>query len=126
MARLEEIAGELAGRIELLFVYIKEAHPEDEWQMASNYEDDVVFDQPKTFEERLALARTFVTRMEVESTTLVDDMTNLANACYAAWPERLYVIDTDGRLAYKGGMGPFGFDPEELYRFLRERYPPAT
>lgn len=126
MARLEEIAGELAGSVELLFVYIKEAHPEDEWQMDSNYRDDVVFDQPKTFDERLELARTFVRRMDVETTTLVDGMTNVANACYAAWPERLYVIDTDGRITYKGGMGPFGFDPEELYAFLLERYAKAT
>jgi hypothetical protein len=28
------------------------------------------------------------------------------------------VIDTDGRIAYKGGMGPFGFDTDELEEFL--------
>lgn len=46
------------------------------------------------------------------------DIRNTANACYAAWPERLYVIGTDGRIAYKGGMGPFEFDTDELEQFL--------
>ena len=56
--------------------------------------------------------------MDLEAPTLVDDIRNTANACYAAWPERLYVIDTDGRVAYKGGMGPFQFDTDELEGFL--------
>lgn len=33
-------------------------------------------------------------------------------ACaYAGWPDRLYVIDREGRVAYKSGPGPFGFKP---------------
>ncbi len=86
--------------------------------MDSNVESEVVFDQPQTFEARVDLARTFVDRMEVETETLVDDIRNTAMACYAAWPERIYVIDRAGRIAYKGGMGPFRFEPEELREFL--------
>jgi hypothetical protein len=33
---------------------------------------------------------------------------------YAAWPERLYLIGEDGRVVYAGGIGPWGFHPEEL------------
>ncbi len=80
----------------------------------------MVFDQPQTFEARVELARTFVDRMEVETETLVDDIRNTAMACYAAWPERIYVIDQAGRIAYKGGMGPFRFEPEELREFLSQ------
>lgn len=121
MARLEELRRQYADRAEFVYVYIKEAHPADEWQMESNVEGDVVYEQPKHFEERLDLARTFVTEMEVETPTLVDDITNTANACYAAWPERIYIIGTDGRIALKGGMGPFHFDPEEIVAFLDRR-----
>lgn len=103
-------------------MYIKEAHPDDEWQLESNEEQDVVYTQPRTFDERLELVQTFVDKMDVKLPTLVDDIRNTAMACYAAWPERLYVIDTDGTIAYKGGMGPFGFKPEELEEFLRDRY----
>ncbi len=43
-------------------------------------------------------------------------------ACYAAWPERFYVIDTNGRIVYKGGMGPFYFDPDEIDEVLGEQF----
>ena len=118
MAEIEKIRKDFEDRVELALVYIKEAHPGDEWQMDSNVESDVVFDQPKTFEARTDLARTFVDRMEVETETFVDDIRNTAMACYAAWPERIYVIDREGRILYKGGVGPFYFKPEELREFL--------
>ena len=118
MAEIEKIREDFNDRVELVLVYIKEAHPGDEWQMDSNIESAVVFDQPQTFEARADLARTFVDRMKVETETLVDDIRNTAMACYAAWPERIYVIARDGRIVYKGGMGPFEFEPEELREFL--------
>ena len=118
MARLEELRVEHADKLELVFVYIKEAHPADEWQMASNEAAGVVFTQPRNNAERLMRARAFVTEMGLEGRTLVDDITNVANACYAAWPERLYAVGTDGRIAYKGGMGPFDFDTDELEDFI--------
>jgi hypothetical protein len=33
-------------------------------------------------------------------------------------PDRLYVIDAEGRIAYKGGRGPFGFRPAEMEQSL--------
>lgn len=118
MAEIEKIREDFQDQVELVLVYIKEAHPGDEWQTDSNLESNVVFDQPKTFEARADLARTFVDRMEVETETFVDDIRNTAMACYAAWPERIYVIDRGGRIVYKGGMGPFYFEPEELREVL--------
>ena len=118
MAEVQKIREDFLDQVELVLVYIKEAHSGDEWQMDSNVESKVVFDQPKTFEARADLARTFVDRMGVETETLVDDIRNTAMACYAAWPERIYVIDRDGRIVYKGGMGPFYFAPDKLREFL--------
>lgn len=37
---------------------------------------------------------------------------------YAAWPERLYLVDLGGRVAYAGGRGPFGFKPAQLKRAI--------
>jgi type I thyroxine 5'-deiodinase len=120
LAEIEKIREDFQDQVELVLVYIKEAHPGDEWQTDSNVESNVVFDQPKTFEARSDLARTFVERMEVETETFVDDIRNTAMACYAAWPERIYVIDREGRIVYKGGVGPFYFEPEELREALEE------
>jgi hypothetical protein len=107
---------------EFVLVYVKEAHPEDEWQMEVNEREKVVFRQPTTFEARMEIAQKFVEVMDVKTTCLVDDIANTAGICYAAWPERLYVIDTTGRIAYKGGMGPFDFRPSEVAAFLEGRY----
>ena len=128
MARVEKLRERYEGLVEFAYIYIKEAHPDDEWQMDSNLEDGVVYEQPQSFDDRLDLARAFVSEMSVETLTLVDDIRNTANACFAAWPERFYVVHTDGRIAYKGGMGPFYFDPAELEEFLEKRYgaPPDT
>jgi len=38
-------------------------------------------------------------------------MDNAASEAFAAWPERIYVVGVDGRIAFKGGPGPWGFDP---------------
>lgn len=118
MARIQELRDKYRDSAEFVFVYIKEAHPADEWQMDSNEKKGLVFNQPKTFEERMKLADSFVREMDVQTKTLVDDISNPANACYAAWPERIYVVDTSGKIAFKSGMGPFYFDPEELDTFL--------
>ena len=35
-------------------------------------------------------------------------------------PERLYVIDEQGKIAYKGKVGPFGYEPDEVEAWLTE------
>ena len=60
MARIEEMRKEFAEVAEFVYIYIKEAHPEDEWQMESNAEDEVVYTQPTTMGERLEVANAFV------------------------------------------------------------------
>lgn len=111
-----------SGRAEFVTVYIKEAHPEDEWQMDSNEEEGVCYPQPKTTEQRLAIANDFVKRFEYPVPLLVDPIENLANAAYAGWPERFYILDEQGKIVYKGETGPFGFHPEEVEAWLAQRF----
>lgn len=42
---------------------------------------------------------------------LIDGIDNSVNRTYAAWPDRIYCIDTTGRIAVMGGHGPGGFAP---------------
>lgn len=104
-------------------IYIKEAHPTDEWQMDSNVEEDVCYVQPKDLAGRVAIANDFVKRHEYDIPLLIDDIDNLCDELYAGWPERLYVIDENGVIAYKGGTGPFNFEPEEVEAWLAARFP---
>ena len=105
-----------------LTIYIREAHPLDEWQMDSNVKDDVCYPQPKTTEDRVRIANDFVKRFRFQLPLLVDPIDDRANAIYAGWPERLYVIDETGTIVYKGKPGPFGYHPEEVAAWLKERF----
>jgi hypothetical protein len=106
-----------------LTIYIKEAHPTDEWRMDSNDDQGICYTQPRSTPDRLAIAADFVERFHYEIPLLVDPLENVTNDLYAAWPERLYIIDEQGRIVYKGGMGPFEFHPEEVEAWLAKRFP---
>ena len=101
---------------------MREAHPTDEWQMKSNVKDDVCYAQPKTLEQRVAIAQDFTKRYKFTLPFGIDDIGNQADAAYSAWPERLYVIDESGHIAYRGGMGPFNYKPAEVREWLAARY----
>jgi Iodothyronine deiodinase len=107
---------------DFLTVYVREAHPTDEWQMKSNLKDDVCYAQPRTLGERLTIANDFTKRFHYPLPFGVDDMKNGANDAYSAWPERLYIIDENGKIAYRGGMGPFHYNPAEVRDWLAARY----
>ena len=50
--------------------------------------------------------------LKFEMPILLDNMDNEVDGNYAAMPERLYVIDPEGKIAYRSEMGPWGFDAE--------------
>jgi hypothetical protein len=101
---------------------VREAHPTDEWQMKSNVKDDVCYAQPKTLEQRVAIANDFTKRFKFSLPFGIDDMSNAADTAYAAWPERIYIIDEGGHIAYRGGIGPFNYRPAEAREWLAARY----
>jgi len=121
-----KIYNDYKDRADFLTVYVREAHSTDEWQMKSNVKEDVCYAQPKTLEQRVAIANDFVQRQKYPLPFGIDDMSNAADLAYSAWPERLYVIDEHGRIAYAGGMGPFNYDPKEVRAWLAKRFGPVT
>ena len=50
---------------------------------------------------------------------LIDGIDNAVASAYGGWPDRLYLIGRDGRIAFQGGEGPFGFKPPELDAAIR-------
>jgi Iodothyronine deiodinase len=88
--------------------------------MQSNREDDVLIAQHTTLEERFAAARAGVARLGLTMPVLVDPMDDAVSEAFAAWPERIYVIDSRGRIAFKGGPGPWEFDPDAAAEALKE------
>lgn len=110
--RLEAIHQRHRDRVEFLLVYVREAHAADEWAMAINVAEAIEYAQPTRLGERVELAATCAVALPLTMTTLVDDMDDAVGTAYAALPERLWLIDADGTIAYRGGPGPWEFDPE--------------
>jgi type I thyroxine 5'-deiodinase len=102
------------GRAEFFVVYIQEAHPVDAWQTSSNVRDRVLFADPTSFGERAHVAGLCVRNLKIDIPALVDGTDNATERAYTGWPDRLYVIDREGRVAYKSAPGPFGFKPHEM------------
>ena len=76
--------------------------------------DKVVFPSPKNEDERGLVAGSCVRKLGIKFPTVLDEFGNTTERAYTGWPDRIYVIDTNGRIAYKSKPGPFGFKSDEL------------
>lgn len=88
----------LLDRVQLVGLYIAEAHANDEWPVSSaRYSIDgapICVDQPLTLEARMALAARFVTQYRWIWPMLVDSMdaTTSLGARLSSWPMRAYLL----------------------------------
>ena len=49
---------------------------------------------------------------------VLDTIDDRVGHAYSGMPDRLYVIDRDGKVSYQGGRGPMGFIPAEMEQSL--------
>ena len=62
-------------------------------------------------------------KLGIDIPAVVDEFGNSTESAYTAWPERIYLIDRRGRVAYKSKPGPYGFKPDELHAALHQMVP---
>jgi Iodothyronine deiodinase len=84
------------------------------WQSESNLRDKIVFASPKDEQERAQMAGTCIRRLAIKLPAALDEFGNSTEQAYTAWPDRMYLIDRGGRIAFKSKPGPFGFNADEL------------
>ena len=120
MPVLNRLYREYRDRAAFYVVYVQEAHPIDAWQMDVNVADDVLVPTTTTDDERINVAGLCVTRLGIELPALVDEADGHVERAYTGWPDRLYVVGADGRIAYKSAAGPFGFNPSEVEATLKQ------
>jgi iodothyronine deiodinase-like protein len=108
------MAEKYQGKVEFLLVYIREAHPTDGRQAPKNVRDGVLLSAAKDFGEKEGYASSCVRNLGIKFTTVVDNMDAKVELNYMGWPDRLYLVGKDGRIAWKGGPGPQGFQPPML------------
>ena len=114
MGALEQLSDRYGDEVAFFIVYIREAHPEDGWVLEDNREEGIALVDPVSLGERAAVADACVLRLETRIPTLLDDVDDAVASAYGGWPDRLYLVGRDGRIAFQGEVGPFGFKPAEL------------
>lgn len=77
-------------------------------------------EQAETLEQRAGNAKVCLAALKLSIPTVIDKDDNKVNAAYAGWPDRMYVVGVDGKIAYKGGRGPGGFKPNEVEEWLKK------
>ena len=87
--------------------------------MRSNVKEGVVFATPRTEGDRVEIAESCVRTLGIRFPALIDGIDNAIERLYTGWPDRLMLIDIDGRLVFKTDPGPFGFKPSQLEAALR-------
>lgn len=113
---LEKMYQTYKDSIDFVTVYIKEAHPTDDWHM-----DKIIdYTQPKNLTERKAALQKLYDMYDPKMPIVMDDMTDQLEKAYSSWPERLYVLQ-NGKILWIGGVGPFNYSVPELEKWLKKR-----
>ncbi len=77
-------------------------------------------EQPTTYELREKVAGACSATLHLTIPVFVDDMANTVADAYHAWPDRLFILGADGRIAYRGERGPRGFNIDEMEQALQK------
>jgi hypothetical protein len=118
--RLNELYAKYKNQIRFYVVYIREAHPDNGWQVPNNLIENIIYDEPTTDEERTEVASACQINLDLHMPVLVDRIDNDVDKNYVGLPMRLFLVDCDGKIAFAGEKGPFGWDDEAFEEALRK------
>lgn len=103
-----------SSEVAFYLVYVREAHAIDS---AMPLPFGLVQD-PVDGKERAAVAHRCSEALDLPMPILIDGIDDKVGKAYGGWPDRLYLIDKDGKVAYAGAQGPQGFDPAAWERAI--------
>ena len=106
-------------KLEFLFVYVREAHPEDGRQSKSNIRDNVVYKKPKSLKERAKIANDCIKSLNLTMPFLVDNLDDSVQKKYRGWPARACLVNAEGKIAFISRPGPMGINPSEIEKVLK-------
>ena len=120
---LKDLYRDYNEKVKFVVIYIREAHPEDGWVIPG---EKIQRTDPKTYEERCKVAGECSEALKYNIRTYVDKMDDKVMIAYAAHPERLYLVGKDGKVAYRGELGPAGFKVDELKTAIDSELKPES
>jgi len=105
---LEQLYEQFKEKFEFKFVYILEAHAEDEWPICSSRcspnGKPIRYFQTKTIQDRITVAKEFIQAFQLKIPLIVDNIHNSFENLYAPWPLRIFIVE-NGILKYKAQPG---------------------
>lgn len=118
--RLNELYAKYQDRVRFYIVYIREAHPSDGWQVPNNLIEDILYTEPTTDDERTEVASACQLDLDLHMPMLADPIDNDIDNKYVGLPMRLFPVEADGKIAYAGDKGPFGWDDEAFEETIKK------
>lgn len=113
--RLQELYETHGKEADFWWIYTQEAHATDSERPNRRVE----IATHKTLEDRKAAAKGCAAASVLKAPVLLDDMKNSVATAYSAMPERFFILNSDGKVAYAGGRGPRGVDVDALEKSLK-------
>ena len=125
---LNNLIASYGDSINFFVAYTVEAHPindpspysGDEWVTNANMNSGILFEQPKTYGERLALIDTLNANTTINCDILVDGPCNEFWLNYGEAPNRAYLIDTSGEVVVSHGWFDYSSMVISIDTFLGE------
>jgi hypothetical protein len=78
----------------------------------------VIISTHQTLEDREKAAESCSLELKISIPIIIDNMKDEVEKACAGWPDRIYIVDKKGKIAYAGGPGPRGFKPKEAEKAL--------
>jgi hypothetical protein len=94
----EQLRRQVGNRAEFLIVYTRESHPVGEWEVERNKHARVLVEQPKTFDERKALARQAKQALKLTIPIAVDTMDDKVATEYGGFTTAAVIVGRDGTI----------------------------
>jgi hypothetical protein len=117
--RLNDLYAKYKDQVHFYIIYIREAHPAEGWQVPNNLIENVIWNEPQTDDERTEVASACQINLDLHMPMLIDSIDNDIDNKYVGLPMRLFLVDAEGKIAYAGDKGPFGWDDESFEETLK-------
>lgn len=119
---VDEVYEGFRDRVEFLFIYIREAHPDSVLSVigSDDRESLLKISQATDLPARTASAAVCQRTLKLSMPIAVDDIDNSVGKAYAGWPNRMVVVGTDGKIIYSSAPAPGGTNARRLRAWLEK------
>ncbi|MEO8658141.1 MAG: tetratricopeptide repeat protein [Bryobacteraceae bacterium] len=122
-ATLNTLAAKYQNKANFLLIYVQEAHSEADWQSSQNQREGVNLRPARTFEEKTQHASLCTRKLQVKFLSVVDGMDRVVESAYHGWPSAIYIVGTDGHIAWRSRLGEQEFSSVDFEANLRQALP---